>query len=313
MIYEKVSLKMTTQLQLFEKTELTPPENDGFLGDAIEEFLLIKRPALQQKSLKTYTESLTELIKYFRSDREVKTITKTELLYFFGSIERKPSGVYMVWQTAGFFFKWYFSPDPYNNPMQEIHMKRPKRDPIKGIDKDQVEKILKKITGATSARDKALIAVLFASALRDAEFCGLQLQDVNQRTGQINVRGENAKGRKFRQVYITGRPLLLLNRWIKKAPNQDPDANIWQTRSGSALTEAGVRDIVSRCCKLAGLEDFSFHDFRRGSALAMKRNGADIKDISRFLGHADLKTTERYLALDDTDNAFTAAKFAALK
>ena len=304
---------MSNQIQIIEKPQLTPQKTSFFLGDAIEEFLLIKRPQLQPKSLKTYTESLNCLLLYFRSDRDTETISRTELLYFFAELERTPAGVFMVWQTASFFFRWFYAAEPYKNPMQEIHMSRPKRDPIKGIEPEQVEKILKKISGANAARDKALIAVLFASALRDAEFCGLQLQDINVRTGQINVRSANAKGRKFRQVFIQGKPLLLLSRWIKRLPDQDPTANVWQTRNGSALTEAGIRDIVSRCCEAAGLENFSFHDFRRGAALAIKRNGADIKDVSHFLGHADLKTTERYLALDDTDNAATAALFAPLK
>ena len=300
-------------IQLFEITQLTPQKTADFLGDSIEEFLIIKRPQLQPKSLKTYTESLNCLIIYFGSDRAVDTISRTELLTFFASIERKPAGIYMVWQTAGFFFRWYYAADPYKNPMNEIHMKRPKRDPIKGIENSQVEKILKKITGTTAARDKAIISVLYCSALRDTEFCRLQLQDINPRTGMINVRSENAKGRKFRQVYITGKPLQLLNRYLKKIPNQDPAAAVWQTRAGDPLTESGIRDIVSRSCEAAGIENFSFHDFRRGCALEMKRQGADIKDISHFLGHADLKTTERYLALDDTDNAATAIKFSPLK
>ena len=304
---------MNNFLEIIENPQLTPRKTGYFLGDAIFDFLMVKGPQLQPKSLKTYNESLNCLTAYFGSEREVDTITQTELIYFFGSLDRKPSGVYMVWQTAGFFFKWYFAPDPYKNPMQGIRMKRPKRDPIKGIEPDQVDRILKKINGPTAIRDKALISVLFASALRDTEFCRLQIQDINVRTGQINVRSENAKGRKFRQVYIQGRPLMMLNRWIKKAADQNPTANIWQTRAGDPLSEAGIRDIVSRCCTSAGLENFSFHDFRRGAALAMKRQGADIKTISHFLGHADLKTTERYLALDDTDNAATAVKFSPLK
>ena len=300
-------------IQLLEKTQLTPPKNAVFLGEAVAEFLLLKSAKLQPKSIKTYNESLNCLISYFGADRDAATISRTELIYFFGSLNRKPSGVFMVWQTVKFFFDWFFQFDPFENPIREIRMKRPKRDPIKGIDPQQVEKILKKITGATTARDKAIISVLFASALRDAEFCKLQIQDINPRTGYINVRSENAKGRKFRQVCILGTPLKLLNKYLKQIPNPDPTANIWQTRSGAPLTESGIRDIVSRCCEAAGLENFSFHDFRRGAALGMKRNGADIKDVSHFLGHADLKTTERYLALDDTDAAATAEKFAPLK
>ena len=219
----------------------------------------------------------------------------------------------MVYQTAQFFFKWFFEYEPFKNPMITIRMKRPKNDPIQGIEVTQVEKILKKIAGPTASRDKAIISVLFSSALRQSEFCGLTLQDINPRTGYITVRSENAKGRKFRQIAIAGQALKLLNRYIKVLPDPDPTAVLWQTRSGSALTESGIRDIISRSCKVAGLTDFSFHDFRRGAALEMHRQGADIKKISHFLGHADLKTTERYLALNDADNFSTAVQFSPLK
>lgn len=304
---------MNNMIQLLEKTQLTTPKNTDFLGDAVAQFLLIKSANLQPKSIKTYNESLNCLVSCFGPDRDVNTISQTELFYFFGSLNRKPSGVFMVWQTCKFFFDWFFQFEPVESPIREIHMKRPKRDPIKGINAQQVEKILKKITGATAARDKAIISVLFASALRDTEFCRLQIQDINPRTGYIDVRSENAKGRKFRQICILGTPLKLLTKYLKQIPDPDQTANVWQTRSGAPLTESGIRDIVARCCEAAGLENFSFHDFRRGAALTMKRNGADIKAISHFLGHADLKTTERYLALDDTDNAATAALYAALK
>lgn len=300
-------------IQILEKPQLTTPKNSDFLGAAVTQFLLIRSAKLQPKSIKTYNESLNCMVSYFGPEREVPTITDTELIWFFGSLNRKPSGIFMVWQTCKFFFDWFFQFEPEESPIREIHMKRPKRDPIRGIDTQQVEKILRKISGVTAARDKALISVLYASALRDTEFCNLQIGDISPRTGYIDVRSENAKGRKYRQVCILGQPLKLLNKYLKTIPNPEPTANLWQTRSGEPLTESGIRDIVARYCKAAGLENFSFHDFRRGCALAMKRNGADIKAISHFLGHNDLKTTERYLALDDTDNALTAAKFAPLK
>ena len=303
---------MTESLIIYEKPQLTPQRNTDFLGDSIELFLSIRRLDLQPKSLKTYTESLNVMIKHFGSNRPVDSITQTELMFFFGSIDRKPSGVFMVWQTVKFFFNWFYKYDPYRNPMNEIKMKRPKKDPIPGIEPAQVEKILKKISGATAARDKAIISVLFSSGLRDTEFCGLKIEDINPRTGAISVRTENAKGRKFRQVGIFGPALKYLNKYLRKLP--DPEASyLWQTRSGSALTESGIRDIISRLCADAGLPDFSFHDFRRGCALEMHRQGADIKSISRFLGHADVKTTERYLALTDADNLQTAVQFSPLK
>lgn len=301
---------METLPILFEKQLLTPQKEDHFLGDAIEKFLYLKSFNLSPKSVKTYTESLNELIKALGSDRPVETIEEADMIFWLKSINRKPSSVFMIWQTAGFFFKWYYSGDESRNPLQHIHMKRPKREPIKGIDKAQVEKILKNIKGSNAIRDKAIISVLFTSALRKQEFCSLQITDVNPQTGEINVK--KGKGDKFRQIYITGRALLQLRKYLRTVNPEEPA--LWQTPRGTALTPSGIHEILKRASIDANLpEVYDFHDFRRGCALQLKRAGADIKDISHFLGHADLKTTEIYLKLDDQDAAATALKFDPLK
>lgn len=301
---------METLPVLFEKQQLTPQKEDQKLGDAIERFIGYKSFSLSPKSVKTYTESLNEMIKAFGSDREVTTIDETDMMFWLKSINRKPTGVYMIWQTADFFFRWYYAGDEDKNPLQHVHMKRPKREPIKGIDRQQVDKVLKTIKGSNATRDKAIISVLFASGLRKQEFCALQLQDVNPQTGMINVR--KGKGDKFRQVYITGRALLQLRKYLRSVNPEEPA--LWQTPRGSALTGSGIHEILKRCCIEANLpEIYDFHDFRRGCALQLKRSGADIKDISHFLGHADLKTTEIYLKLDDQDAAATAIRFDPLK
>ena len=304
---------MEQSLLILEKPQLTTLNFYEKLGDSIAFFISLRQFDLSPKSVKTYTESLNVLITYFGSDTDVRTITETDLLYWIKSITRKPSGVFMCWQTASFFFRWFYAAEPENDPMQRIHMKRPKRDPIQGITSEQVEKLLKTSKGARAARDRAIIAVLFASALRKEEFCGLRISDVNMITGVINVRSENAKRAKFRQSYITGRALFLLRKYAKTLKDQDPDAPLWQTSGGQPLKSAGIQDILDRCCEAAKIDRYSFHDFRRGCALEMHRTGADIKRISHFLGHADLKTTERYIALDDQDAFETAFKFSPLK
>ena len=86
---------METSLQLFEKTQLTAPEMGSNLSDSVAEFLLIKGAHLQPKSQKTYSESLAPLVSHFGPDRNLETITRTELIYFFGSLNRSPSGVFM--------------------------------------------------------------------------------------------------------------------------------------------------------------------------------------------------------------------------
>ena len=303
---------MTETLQIVEKQQLTTQKTEEKLSEAISEFLYFKGFKLKPKSIRTYSESLAELAGYFGPDREIETITEAESAEFISQLRRSPSGRFQVWQVCDIFYKWYYAGDPTRSPLFRIRLSKPRRDPIKGIETAQVEKILKTISGPNKHRDRAIIAVLFASGLRKEEFCSLRIEDVDLKTGALNVSADSAKRSKFRQVYIFGRPLQLLNRYVRTLSGDDPA--LWQSPAGKPLTASGIHEILKRSSAAAKLpEMYDFHDYRRGCALTMHRNGARIIEISRHLGHADIKTTQRYIALDDTDNARTAANYSPLK
>ena len=64
-----------------------------------------------------------------------------------------------------------------------------------------------------------------------------------------------------------------------------------------------LKDIIRRCNKRmkqigesVGIEGISTYTARHSYATVLKRSGANIAYISESLGHADLKTTENYLA-----------------
>jgi integrase len=51
----------------------------------------------------------------------------------------------------------------------------------------------------------------------------------------------------------------------------------------------------------AGIADFRWHDHRHTAATRMRRGGADLAAVQATLGHADIASTMRYLAVDQTD------------
>jgi integrase len=63
------------------------------------------------------------------------------------------------------------------------------------------------------------------------------------------------------------------------------------------MDDKTVWNIMRRVEKAAGLPKFSIHDLRRAWASAMHANGASIKEISVWLGHQDVATTERYIRI----------------
>ena len=66
-------------------------------------------------------------------------------------------------------------------------------------------------------------------------------------------------------------------------------------REAVAIDDKTVWKEVQRVRKAAGLPKFSMHDLRRAWASAVHANGASLKQVSVWLGHADVQTTERYI------------------
>jgi site-specific recombinase XerD len=143
----------------------------------------------------------------------------------------------------------------------------------------------------TGDRDRALLLALLDTGCRASESVALDVQDVNMTTGAVIIR--SGKGGKFRTAFMGASTRREVLRYLRHGTeNAGP---LWVTPEGGRLTYAGLRSIVRRRARAAGLSVPSLHSFRRAFALGMLKGGADILSISRLLGHADLSLLQRYI------------------
>jgi len=92
---------------------------------------------------------------------------------------------------------------------------------------------------------------------------------------------------------------------------QDKNSALWVTREGDRLTYDGMRAILTRRAKVAGLKDTpSPHDFRRAMAVNYLRNGGDVFTLQLILGHKSLTVLRRYLALTERDTQEAHTKYS---
>jgi integrase/recombinase XerD len=158
----------------------------------------------------------------------------------------------------------------------------------------------RKFDQAIAMRDRAMLEMFYAGALRVSEIIGVKIEDVKLDLGYVLVRGKGDKERIVplgrsavdavtaymrgaRAVLAAekGSPLLFLGRGARKLSRQ----RVWQmVRAASATT--GRRA--------------SPHMLRHSCATHMVENGADLRTVQTILGHADISTTQVYthLALD---------------
>ena len=86
---------------------------------------------------------------------------------------------------------------------------------------------------------------------------------------------------------------------------------LWIAKHGDRLTYDGLRAILTRRAKLAGLKETpSPHDFRRAMAINYLRNGGDVFTLQLILGHKSLAVLRRYLALTERDTQEAHARYS---
>lgn len=149
---------------------------------------------------------------------------------------------------------------------------------------------------AGGARDGALLAVLYAGGLRRAEAVSLDLADYDRDNGELTVcRG---KGRKARQVYMTGGAADALDAWLAARGDEPGPLFCPVDRCGRVtirrISGQAVLHRLRRRGEQAGVARFSPHDLRRTFVGDLLDAGADIVTIQGLAGHASVSTTARY-------------------
>lgn len=146
------------------------------------------------------------------------------------------------------------------------------------------------------ARDRAVMEVLIATGLRVSELCALDLPDVDIDGKVVRVDG---KGRKERFVQMEcPHTLDAIRKYLRLregAVAQGDKGALFLNRGGTRLTDHGVRDMLGRRCREAGVTvHVTPHMFRHTFATWLLEGEVDIRYIQRLLGHSSISTTEIY-------------------
>jgi len=170
---------------------------------------------------------------------------------------------------------------------------------------------------ALAARDRAMLELLYAGALRVSEMVNATLEDLKLESGYMLVRGKGDKERivplgkpaqDALSAYLAqGRPVLAGMLPSKPAKNAARPSAIsmknspllFIARGGRRLTRQRVWQMVGESSIASG-RHASPHMLRHSCATHMVENGADLRTVQTILGHADISTTQVYthLALD---------------
>jgi len=148
----------------------------------------------------------------------------------------------------------------------------------------------------TGVRNRALIAVLYRGALRIGEALALFPKDVDLETGEVRIL--HGKGDKSRLIRLDRDALAMLQRWMDRRATLGANGRhpLFCTLKRGAVSPEYCRQLFPRLAKKAGVEKRVHpHGFRHTFACEWVREGRDLHQLRRILGHSSLTVTDRYL------------------
>ncbi len=158
-------------------------------------------------------------------------------------------------------------------------------------------------------RDRAMIHLCFAAGLRVSELVALPLAAVTLHAEpSVRVLG---KGRRERCLPLWKQVAQDLRAWLKHR-GVVPASELFVNARGGPMTRAGfeyilskyVQAATSKCPSLRG-KSVTPHVLRHTCAMTILQATGDVRKVSLWLGHADLKTTQVYLRADPTERLET--------
>jgi len=137
-----------------------------------------------------------------------------------------------------------------------------------------------------------IFTLLLFTGARSGNVCEMRWDELDLDKGVWVIPSQNSKNGRVLFLPIAGAAIEILDRrryefaelsqWVFPAPHN----------ATGHITE--LRRPWERVCKRAELNDLRMHDLRHSLASWQAMNGASLQIIGKSLGHADMRSTERY-------------------
>jgi len=152
---------------------------------------------------------------------------------------------------------------------------------------------------AYGQRDRTILSVFYGCGLRMNEGLNLEINDIDFKKSLLHVR--KGKGDKERYVPVTEKNLYDLEeyicngrRWFMRCTIQNNERLLINYRSQN-MTENGLYPRLKILCNEAGIsKQVSLHTLRHSIATHLLQQGMSLENISLFLGHSTLDSTQIY-------------------
>jgi len=253
-----------------------------------------------------YKGDLRDFLNYLKSkEKNTETVTSMNIRGFLISLRKrglKSSSIARKLEAVKMFFDYLVEINEIqSNPARLIEPVKVDPYRAKYLSEEEAKYLIEReFTGDSfmALRDKAMIEMYYGCGLRLSELVSLNIKDLKFSSNIVNVLG---KGSKFRQVPINTEAAVSVNKYLVKRQAilaklkiNDQVAIFVNTRGGRLTARSAARIVKKHLQKCSEKTGLSTHSLRHSFTTHLLTAGANLRAVQQMLGHASLKTTQKY-------------------
>jgi site-specific recombinase XerD len=251
----------------------------------------ISLKAYSPSTLRTYLNEMSQLLQKvgpFSVDALTPGDIKRYLVYCHEKLKLHENTLHSRINALKFYYEQVLKREKF---FWEIpRPKKPLQLP-KVLGEDELARLFNSLD---NLKHKAMLFAAYSAGLRVSEIAALKIRDID--SGRMQIRVENAKGKKDRYVNLSPVLLDILRAYFR---TYKPRPVVYLFESGQTGNAYPTRTIqrIFQIAKVKAriMKDVGVHSLRHSFATHMLEKGVDIRYIKDLLGHFNIKTTERYL------------------
>jgi integrase/recombinase XerD len=271
----------------------------------IEDFVyyLQAERGLSQNTVESYKSDVLSFIE--KTKKDIKDINKEDIQSFIDGLHSSDFSAATVARKLSslrmFFLFWVGEGLIDQTPMNDIGAPKTERKLPKFLSADEAAKLIESANGNLkySARDRAILELLYGCGLRVSELLTLRKEDLFLKEDFIRVKG---KGSKERIIPLGSKAKKALIKYInEERPILDKKSSsfLFLTKSGNRFSRMGLWKRFQQYLSKSGInKDLSPHTLRHSFATHLLERGATLRTVQLLLGHSDISTTQIYTHVD---------------
>jgi len=186
------------------------------------------------------------------------------------------------------------------SPVSVIRTPRQDKRLPKCLDVDEIDRLLAApdVKTLLGARDRAILETIYSAGLRISEVVGLNVEDMDEFSEAIRIRG---KGKKERLAPLGNPAIEAVAHYVAlrgATASRAARGPLFVNKAGGRLSARSIRRKLDKYIVLAGIDQhISPHVLRHSFATHMLNAGADLRSVQELLGNEKLSTTQIYTHL----------------